>query len=92
MSRPAKHLRDTRLMVRYDMRKKDILYYYPKSRADSRLMHWMLSNRLTGTPGEIGKSVIEELEERGYDITTLKFSISLKSDLTTKPESAKVPE
>lgn len=34
----------------------------------------------TGKPifGKYGRSFVKELEERGYDITTLRFSIKLK--------------
>lgn len=38
-----------------------------------------LSNALEGVPIHGGKCLREVLEERGYDITTLKFSIELKA-------------
>jgi hypothetical protein len=39
----------------------------------------MLSEALEGTPIYEGRSLAEELEHRGYDMTTLKFSIKQKS-------------
>ena len=56
----------------------DILYVWGEgtSRADSRLLHYMFSSKRYA-PGsfEAEASFIEELEKRGYDIETLKFSI-----------------
>lgn len=50
--------------------------------ADARLLHlYLCSERPPIFPdGEWSPSLIEELEARGYDITTLKFSIERKKE------------
>jgi hypothetical protein len=59
------------------------------NKCDSNLLHYALaSKRLElvygdeakklGVPWRFGPSLIEELTARGYDISTLKFSIELK--------------
>lgn len=40
----------------------------------------VLCNILEEAPTSSGRSLREELEARGYDITTLKFSIEIKSE------------
>ena len=40
----------------------------------------MLSEALEHLDVFEGKSLVQELEARGYDISTLRFSISLKQD------------
>ena len=54
----------------------DLVYVYPNRniKCDSRV----LMHALEEVPVYDGKSLREELEARGYDITTLKFSIKLK--------------
>jgi len=57
----------------------DIFYCYGGEGAtssDSR----MLSNFFEGTKGLFGRNLRQELEHRGYDITTMKFSIQHKKD------------
>lgn len=62
----------------------DICYAWgngvPKGDANM-VMHALSSERLrptlTGNP-QWEKSILDELEERGYDLTTLKFSIQKK--------------
>ncbi|MEH3108939.1 MAG: hypothetical protein PGN22_03105 [Agrobacterium cavarae] len=53
------------------------------SRPDARLLSTVFEGTdiSTGKPifGEVGRSFVKELEDRGYDITTLRFSIKLKA-------------
>jgi hypothetical protein len=59
----------------------DILYINGEGteRCDSRLLHYVFSCRkFKPFSDEQEKSFIEELELRGYDITTIKFSIMKK--------------
>ena len=59
----------------------DIIYTHGDgtSRADSRLLHFMFSQgHYSPLDKTFGKSLYDELESRGYDLTTLKFSISKK--------------
>lgn len=60
------------------------------AKADGRLLHGILScdRMMLDFPNighKYGPSFLKELEERGYDITTLRFSIQKKSraDITT---------
>lgn len=60
----------------------DLCYAYGPGceRADSRLLHNVLTTKridLSDLPNLL-PSFTEELEARGYDITTLRFSISKK--------------
>lgn len=67
------------------------------SRADSSLLHYTFSSKrpvlskcyeamLSGESSQISfdPSFLEELEARGYDLTTLRFSIQKKTDQTAK--------
>jgi hypothetical protein len=69
----------------WSKREEDILIYSP-CRPDGHLLWGTIGGKVcspdTKTPGWKGHiwepSLIEELEKRGYDITTLKFSIKKK--------------
>ena len=60
----------------------DIIFNWGKgcSSSDGALLnYYMCSERPPAIPGEPWmKSLVDELVERGYDITTLKFSIEKK--------------
>lgn len=60
----------------------DLIYSWGAGvpKADSKLLHWAFAGkRLSIMDGRtLDPSFIEELEKRGYDITTFKFSIKLK--------------
>jgi hypothetical protein len=66
-----------KLRAAWSKRENDILYSYPR-RCDGALLHYhfdVLRDRaLEGVRPE-GRSLIEELVERGYDIKTLRFSV-----------------
>jgi hypothetical protein len=61
------------------------------SKRDGRLLHWILcSDRPPGVPGRpFDKSLLKELEDRGYDLSTLEFSIRKKAGNTAvnQPEN-----
>ncbi len=68
------------LAVRWDKRTKDFLLRWPPgtSKADAHLMHSILfTDRFGSGPGLL-PPLIEELERRGYDPATLRFSIKKK--------------
>lgn len=59
---------------------KDIVYAYPNT-SDGHLLHYVFS--CLQVHGE--NSLLKELEERGYDIETLQFSIKRKWKPNEKP-------
>lgn len=72
--------------------KPDLCYGWnaPARACDSRLLDNLLASKPiesyeNGCP-VFGKSFLEELEERGYDITTLRFEVQMKP-AAPKPES-----
>ncbi len=51
------------------------------SKSDAHLLHNLISSpRFIPFSNEWEKSFVKELEERGYDITTLKISVEKKRD------------
>lgn len=76
MARPR---RETHLMARWSKREKDIEFSWPKHKADGHYLYGVFQY------GE--KGALAELERRGYDLTTLRFSIALKPAAPTLPES-----
>jgi hypothetical protein len=74
---------DNELWASYSKREHDILFHYPE-RCDGALLHYYLGcERLSYSPlsackYETDKSLFKKLEDRGYDITTLRFSIKKK--------------
>lgn len=72
----------------------DVMYAwqgYEGGRADTRLLHYYLGSKRPDTSvtplfSKMMPSLIEELKARGYDITTLQFSIMKKP--ATEPTGA----
>lgn len=61
----------------------DVLYEWGDgcSKADGGLLHYHLgTGRYELGTKDFGRSLIEELHSRGYDLTTLKFSIRKRKD------------
>ena len=76
-----------KLSGRWNKREKDFWVSYPESRADGNLLlTYMGSKRTTVKFGPSGiiytedPSLLEELDRRGYDLTTIKFSIEKKKE------------
>lgn len=68
-----------RLLVRWSRRENDLLISYPRNN-DGALAHAYLCcerPRAWRLPGEdpFDPSFVDELRKRGYDITTLRFSV-----------------
>jgi len=65
----------------------DICYAWGEgtSISDTHLLHYVFSGKLF-KPGsfDTDDSLYEELEARGYDLTTLKFSIQKKQTITSE--------
>jgi hypothetical protein len=73
-----------KLTAKWNRKENDIVYHFPQGSPDARLLNDVLcGERLSAALKPLGhyqveKSLRTELEERGYDITTLKFEIALK--------------
>ena len=65
------------LKVKWSKKENDHLISFPKS-SDGSLIHDYLFYDQYWFGGKSKKALIKELEERGYDLTTLKFSIKKK--------------
>lgn len=80
---------ENKLSVIYDKRQKDFVVKYPRRCDGALAIHHLVGDILkykfpddeTRYPYNwISDNFIKELESRGYDITTLKFSIKLKKE------------
>lgn len=67
-------VRDGRLLVRWSKRENDFLISYP-SKPDGHLLYGIVSEheKLSN-----GRTLLEELELRGYDIKTLRIQVDRK--------------
>ena len=82
MAAPSKN----KLSVIYDKRQSDFVATYPRSHDGSLAFNHLINDRLSWRlPNEDNypsnyevENFIKELERRGYDITTFRFSIELK--------------
>jgi hypothetical protein len=71
----GKHYTDGWLTARWSKKENDILYGYPAT-PDGHLLHGFFRYATFA----LVKPLLEELKERGYDITTLEFAIRRKVD------------
>ena len=62
-----------------------MVYWHDRFKGDGHLMHQAFSNQQFGGPFLVGEqppeprtSFLEELDKRGFDLTTLRFSIRRK--------------
>lgn len=77
-----------KLSLIYDKREKDFVAKYPTRKVDGDLLLYHLvgeipiRSSLIDTDGNTTEwyNFKEDLEKRGYDITTLRFSIELKQE------------
>ncbi|PRY38493.1 hypothetical protein CLV58_109220 [Spirosoma oryzae] len=68
---------DNKLRVKWSKREKDFMGYYPlgiSTKSDLHYLFWKVIN----------DDLRKELEERGYDLTTLKFEVTV--DPTKRPD------
>ena len=80
------------LRAYWSKKENDLLYWHPRQKCDSALLHhWLTSERIHITKLfmedqiEFKDSFLDELDKRGFDIKTLKFSICYKKDVPCKP-------
>lgn len=80
---------DRILKVRWSKKENDLLITYPR-RCDGALIYYLFGDilRWSGIEGKDKGwlnyetfNFLKELKERGYDLTTLKFEVRLKSDV-----------
>jgi len=72
--------RENTLSMYWSKREKDIVYAYP-SKVDGHMLHHRLGSEVYNKwKDEYDLSFFKELEARGYDLTTLRFSICKKED------------
>jgi hypothetical protein len=64
----------TTLVAWWSPKEQDVEFCYPR-RADGHLLHGFFSYAKVGHDGE---PLLKELEARGYDLRTIRFSVSLK--------------
>lgn len=69
-----RHWRDGWLTAEWTKKEQDITYSFP-DRPDGHLLHFAFDGMLP----ETGKTLLMELEARGYDLETLQFSIRKKT-------------
>lgn len=65
------------LKVNWSKKENDFMIHYPRS-CDGNLIQDFLFGKRYAFNGIKEKDIREELEKRGYDLTTLKFSIKRK--------------
>lgn len=65
--------KETTLYAYWSKKEKDMMFCYPTSKSDGHLLHNWFGHGIFGT-----KTIYSELESRGYDLTTLRFSIKKK--------------
>ena len=77
----GRRVKNNILSARWDKKEEDIIFFYPTS-ASGHLLHSIFcSERIyldENLEAKFDKSFVDELEERGYDITTLRFSVERK--------------
>lgn len=91
--------KENTLYIRWSKKENDVTYCYPSS-PDGRLLHYYMGSPKmtvdTSPDNPYGytwlPSLLEELEKRGYDLKTLKFSIKKKTVAPTKETSDEVPK
>jgi hypothetical protein len=65
--------RSRQLRVKWSSRERCLEYHFPTRKADGG----MLAHAFEGQIHMHGKTLVKELEERGYNVKTLRFSIEL---------------
>lgn len=71
------------LSAKWNKREQDIMFHYEYTKSDGHWLHgWLSTARWPSTmlTPQSEKSFLNELEERGFDITTLKISVCYDSN------------
>ncbi len=70
---------EEKLTLKWSKREKDLICHYPNPTDGAACFDAFTSDRYRPLSKTWSNSFKKELEERGYDITTLKFSIKKKN-------------
>ena len=79
----AKRTKENALSASWSKKEKDIIFNYPngtQTKCDGHFLHSRFDIAPFRHDGTLDVIFIKELEERGYDISTLRFSICKKED------------
>jgi hypothetical protein len=68
------------LEAKWSPKEKDIVYRWPASKVDGHFLHYVFDVPRKREDGTYDDPVWKQLEARGYDITTARFSIMKKAD------------
>jgi len=82
--------KETTLVARWSPKEKDIVYSYPTSKADGHFLHYVFDVPRKREDGTYDDPIWKQLEDRGYDIKTARFSIC-KKVATPAQEGVSVP-
>ena len=67
----------------WSKKEKDIMFYWPSgphTKTDGHFLYGRMSIGPFNYDGKLDTAFLKELEDRGYDLTTLLFSICKKED------------
>lgn len=79
-----KRTKENTLKARWSKKENDVLFFYP-SKPDGHYLYAALSCDRFDYDGRSQPSILKELEARGYDLTTLQFSICKKDEAKKEP-------
>jgi hypothetical protein len=74
-----KRTKKNTLSAQWSKKEKDMMFHYP-SKPDGHYLYSALSCPRYNYDGKPEPSIIDELEVRGYDVTTLRFSVCKKDE------------
>jgi hypothetical protein len=77
----ARRTRSNTLSAEWSKKEKDIVFYHPdgpQTKCDGHFLYSSFSVGKFDHNAKLQKAFLDELEARGYDITTLRFSICKK--------------
>jgi len=80
--------KENTLSATWSTKQRDIVYSYPTSRIDARLLHYVFDTKRRREDGTYEDPVWKQLEDRGYDLTTVRFSIMKKEVTNATPLEA----
>jgi hypothetical protein len=74
----ARRTRSNSLSVYWSKRENDVMFNYPdgpQTKTDGHLLHVRFNSPWRWHDGQESPDLVKELESRGYDVKTLRFSV-----------------